>query len=135
MSDTDHDGKRVVTTDGHRLGWATRGTDDALYVTPDPGLLRGCDSWIAPSWRERDRFRVDDRAVVGVGEATVVLDAGAGDGTAGVVGGEEGDAGDSDAGETDAGTDEHGRLDGSRGDRAGESRAGDGEPSDPGRPR
>ena len=72
--DTERRGKRVVTTDGRRLGWATRGADDALYVVAEPGLLRGCDSWIAPSWNERDRFRLDDRAVVGVGEATVVLD-------------------------------------------------------------
>lgn len=130
MPDTDHEGKRVVTTDGHRLGWATRGSDDALYVTPDPGLLRGCDSWIAPSWHERDRFRVDDRAVVGVGEATVVLDPGGGDGDAG-----DGTAVDADAGNADVGDDEDGRIDGSLGERGSESRAGDGEQSDPGRPR
>ncbi|MFC7137825.1 hypothetical protein ACFQRB_18030 [Halobaculum litoreum] len=65
--------KRAVTSDGHPLGWASRGDDGALYLHADPGLLRGCDSWIAPSWDDRARFRVDDDAVAGVGEATVVI--------------------------------------------------------------
>lgn len=67
--------KRLVTTDGRPIGWARRGAGEEWYATPDPGLLRGCDSWIAPSWHEDHRFRLDPDAVVGEGEATVVLGA------------------------------------------------------------
>lgn len=65
--------KRLVTTTGLPIGWARRGDDDEWYVKPKPGLLRGCDSWIAPSWRDRGQFTLDATAIVGEGDATVVL--------------------------------------------------------------
>ena len=65
--------KRLVTTTGLPIGWARREGDDEWYVRPNPGLLRGCDSWIAPSWRERGQFTLDATAIVGEGDATVVL--------------------------------------------------------------
>lgn len=71
--------KRLVTTDGRPIGWARRGDgeDDAdadeWHAKPNPGLLRGCDSWIAPSWHEGGLYTLDPDAVVGEGEATVVL--------------------------------------------------------------
>ena len=67
--------KRLVTTTGLPIGWARRGDDDEWYVKPKPGLLRGCDSWIAPSWRDRGQFTLDATAIVGEGDATVVLTA------------------------------------------------------------
>ncbi|SHH02196.1 hypothetical protein [Halobaculum gomorrense] len=68
METTRDDGR----TDGRPIGWARRG-DDGWRAKPNPGLLRGCDSWIAPSWREAGRFTLDSDAVVGEGDATVVL--------------------------------------------------------------
>lgn len=65
--------KRLVTTTGLPIGWARRGGDDEWYVRPKPGLLRGCDSWIAPSWRDREHLTLDATAIVGEGAATVVL--------------------------------------------------------------
>jgi len=65
--------KRLVTTTGLPVGWARRGDDDEWYVRPKPGLLRGCDSWIAPSWRDRGQITLDVTAIVGEGDATVVL--------------------------------------------------------------
>ena len=65
--------KRLVTTEGLPVGWVRRVSDDEWHVRPKPGLLRGCDSWIAPSWREQDRLTLDTAAIVGEGNATVVL--------------------------------------------------------------
>lgn len=65
--------KRVVTTDGNPLGWAVRDGDGTLHVAPDPGVFRGCDSWLSPSWDEASTYQLDDDAVVGVGHSTVVL--------------------------------------------------------------
>ncbi|QZP39750.1 hypothetical protein [Halobaculum magnesiiphilum] len=74
--------KRLVTAEGQPVGWARRGDGedgdgegdaDEWHAKPNPGLLRGCDSWIAPSWHEGGRYRLDPDAVVGEGEATVVL--------------------------------------------------------------
>ncbi|MFC6793312.1 hypothetical protein ACFQFH_02010 [Halobaculum halobium] len=62
-----------MTTNGLPIGWARRGSDDEWYVRPKPGLLRGCDSWIAPSWRDRGRLTIDPSVIVGEGEGTVVL--------------------------------------------------------------
>ncbi|QZX99139.1 hypothetical protein [Halobaculum rubrum] len=67
------DWKRLVTTTGLPVGWARRGSNDKWHVRPKPGLLRGCDSWIAPSWHERGQLTLDATAVVGEGDATVVL--------------------------------------------------------------
>jgi len=67
-------GNRVVTTDGTPIGRVARVDDDGLYVHPDPGLLLGCDSWLVPSWTESEEHRVEAGRVVGVGDATVVLE-------------------------------------------------------------
>lgn len=67
-------GKRVVTTDGSVLGRVASVDGDAVYVRPRRGLLGGTDSWIAPSWDEREPLRLDERAVVGVGDTAVVVE-------------------------------------------------------------
>lgn len=67
-------GKRVVTTDGTVLGRIARVEGEAAYVLPRRGTSRGCDSWIAPSWDEREPVRLDERAVVGVGDTAVVVE-------------------------------------------------------------
>lgn len=70
---TDDGRKRVVTTEGNPLGWAVRDSDGDLYVEPDAGVFRGCDSWLSPSWDETATYRLDEDAVVGVGHSTIVL--------------------------------------------------------------
>lgn len=62
-----------MTSDGTPIGWIVDGDGDGLYVRPNAGLLRGCDSWVAPSWGNCAAYKLDETKVVGVGEATVVL--------------------------------------------------------------
>lgn len=68
-----NDGKRVVTGDGHVVGYVSDIEEDAVYVTPQSGLLNGRGPWIGNQWLENDPYTLNTDEIDSVTEDAIVL--------------------------------------------------------------
>lgn len=71
--DSTHDGKRVITGDGHVVGHVSATEDDAVYVLPRSGLLSGRGPWIGNEWLETEPYALKPDEIASVTDDEIVL--------------------------------------------------------------